>query len=314
MLKPTLHRRTDTTVPLQRPDATTERGAQAAPLWRRGDRRSHLSLAGGLVLLLTSLHSASALAQTRAPDLLARARASGTIRIANTQSSAPWSMLDDRNQPAGYDVDVARELAKRIGVAHVVFVADSYKNFIEGLRVGKYEVVMNDLTPTPERAKQVDFAEPYGVEDFRIFVRKETTTIHGRADLAGKRVGATSGSTNESWARANLLQSDVRTYDNAGFVYADLSYRRIDAVISSHFSGTKFAEAHQLPVKEVGEPLIYQLSAPAIAKGQPSLLAALNQGIAAMMADGTIDRLGKKWIGRGYQMRATILKAQQPMK
>ncbi len=262
-----------------------------------------------LSILLGGLHSPSALAQ--APDQLARARATGVIRVANTQSSAPWSLLDEKNQPAGYDVDVALELAKRIGVAKVVFIADSYKNFVEGLRVGKYEIVMNDLTPTPERAKQVDFGAPYGVEDFRIFVRAENTTIRGRADLAGKRVGATSGTTNETWARANLLQSDIRGYDNGGFVYSDLANRRLDAVISSHFGGMKFATVHKLPVKEVGEPLIYQLSAPAIAKGQPALLAALNQGIAAMLADGTIDRLGKKWIGADYQMRATILKAQQ---
>jgi cystine transport system substrate-binding protein len=264
-----------------------------------------------LPALLCALAAPAALAQSPAGDLLAKARAAGGIRIANTQSSAPWSMLDDKNQPAGYDVEVALELAKRIGVAKVVFVADSYKNFIEGLRVGKYDIVMNDLTPTRERAKQVDFSAPYGVEDFRIFVRSENTTIRGRPDLAGKRVGATSGTTNESWARANLLQSDIRGYDNGGFVYNDLANRRIDAVISSHFAGMKFAKVHKLPVKEVGEPLIYQLSAAAIAKGQPALQAALNQGVAAMLADGTIDRIAKKWIGPEYEMRATILKAQQ---
>lgn len=270
--------------------------------------RRRLALA--LLCALAALAAPAALAQP-APDLLAKARAAGTIRIANTQSSAPWSMLDDKNLPTGYDVEMALELAKRIGVAKVVFVADTYKNFVEGLRVGKYEIVMNDLTPTPERAKQIDFSVPYGVEDFRIFVRSENTTIRGRPDLAGKRVGATSGTTNESWARANLLQSDVRGYDNGGFVYNDLANRRIDAVISSHFAGMKFAKVHKLPVKEVGEPLIYQLAAAGVAKGQPALLAAVNQGLSAMLADGTIDRIAKKWIGADYEMRATILKAQQ---
>lgn len=271
---------------------------------------SHRRIAVAVVLLGMSLGQ-SAMAQPPTTDLLAKARAAGTIRIANTQSSAPWSMLDDKNQPSGYDVDVARELAKRIGIAKVVFVADTYKNFVEGLRVGKYEIVMNDLTPTTERSKLIDFSVPYGVEDFRIFVRSENTTIRSRADLAGKRVGATSGTTNESWARANLLQSDVRGYDNGGFVYSDLANRRIDAVISSHFGGMKYATVHKLPVKEVGEPLIYQLSAAGIAKGQPALMAALNKGITSMIADGTIDRLGKKWVGAEYQMQATIIKGQQ---
>lgn len=260
--------------------------------------------------LVASLCAPLAQAQAPASDLLAKARAAGTIRIANTQSSAPWTMLDDKNQPAGYDVDVARELAKRMGVPRVVFIADSYKNFVEGLRVGKYEIVMNALTPTPERAKQVDFAAPYGVEDLRIFVRAENTAIRGRTDLDGKRVGATSGSANESWARANLVKSQVRGYDNGGFVYSDLSNRRLDAAISSHFGGMKYAEVHKLPVKAVGEPLVYLLAAPATAKGQPALQAALSQGVAGMLADGTIDRIAKKWLGANYNMKATIAIAQ----
>ena len=168
----------------------------------------------------------------QAADLLTTARTAGVIRIANTQSTPPWTMLDDQNQAAGYDVDVARELTKRLGVAKVVFVADSFKNFVEGLRASKYDLVMNDLTPTPERAKQVDFAAPYGVEDFKVFVRSDNADIHGQADLAGKRVGVTTGSSNESWARAHLVKSDIKTYDNGALVFSDLANKRIDEVLT----------------------------------------------------------------------------------
>lgn len=262
-------------------------------------------------LLLPALALLPALSLAQPVDLLAKARAAGVIRIANTQSSPPWSLIDDKNQPAGYDVDVAREVARRLGIAQVVFVADSYKNFVEGLRVGKYEIVMNDLTPTPERGKQVDFAAPYGVEDFRIFVRAETTDIKGRADLRGKRVGVTTGTTNETWSRENLKEADIRAYDNGGFVYADLKNRRIDAVISSQFGGLKYATASRMPVRMVGEPLVYQLSAPAVAKGQPALREALSKAVEAMLADGTVDRLAKKWLGEHYDMSGTIAKAKQ---
>ena len=261
-----------------------------------------------LALLLSTVCTSG---WTQTTDALAAVKASGVIRIANTQSSPPWSLLDEQNQPTGYDVDVARELAKRMGIAKVVFVADSFKNFVEGLKTGKYDLVMNDLTPTPERGKQVDFAAPYGVEDFRIFVRADNTDIHGRSDLKGKQVGVTNGSSNESWSRANLKDSVIRTYDNGGFVFSDLAAHRIDAVINSHFGGLHYAEVNHLDIKEVGEPLIYQLSAPALPKGQPALLKAVNQAIAAMMADGTIERLGKKWVGANYDMAGTIAKAQQ---
>ena len=249
-------------------------------------------------------------ATVQAADLLAQAKANGTLRVANTQSSPPWSMLDESNNPVGYDVAIAKEVGKRIGVPNVVFVADSFKNFVEGLKTGKYDLVMNDLTPTPEREQQVDFGDPYGVEDFRIFVPAGNTDIKGKDTLKGKRVGVVTGSSNETWARAHLKDSDIRSYDNGALIFNDLGSGRIDAVIISHFGGMKYANVNHLPVKEVGEPLIYQLSAPAIVKGQPALRAAVNKAIAEMMADGTIEAIAKKWVGSDYDMAGMIAKAK----
>lgn len=244
-----------------------------------------------------------------AEDSLANVRQRGEIRIANTQSSPPWSYIDDQNNPTGYDVAVAREVATRIGVPKVVFIADNFKNFVEGLKTDKYDVVMNDLTPTPERAQQVDFSAPYGVEEFRIFLLENNTAIHGRADLAGKTLGVTTGTTNESWARKHLTESDIRTYDNGGLVFNDLANGRIDVVISSWFGGEKYRLASHLPIKAVGEPLTYQLSAAALPIGHDSLKAAVNKAIGEMLADGTIDAYARQFIGPDYAMHATINKA-----
>lgn len=266
-----------------------------------------------LLAALLGSAAAAVTAQNIPADILASARASGVIRIANTQSSPPWSLIDDKLQPAGYDVEVAKEVARRIGVAKVVFVADSFKNFVEGLKAGKYDMVMNDLTPSPEREKQVDFAAPYGVEDFRIFVLASNTSIKDKPDLKGKKVGVTTGTTNESWARANLKESDIRAYDNGGFVFNDLGNGRIDAVISSHFGGMKYANVNKLPIKEVGPVLIYQLSAPAMAKGQQPLKEAVSKAIGDMTRDGTIDRLARRWVGAEFDMVGDIQRAlQQP--
>lgn len=268
--------------------------------------------------LICSLFAVSAFGALLAPtasaqqaDLLANARASGVIRVANTQASPPWSMLDDKNQPAGYDVEVAREVAKRIGVARVEFVADLFKNFVEGLKAGKYELVMNDLTPTPEREKQVDFSVAYGLEDFRIFVRTSNTDIKDRPDLKGKRVGVTAGTSNESWSRANLPGSEIVTYDNGGLVFNDIAIGRIDALISSHFGGMRYASVNKLPIKEVGPILTYQLSAAAMPKNQPALREAVSKAIREMRADGTIDRLSNRLLGVSYQMSAQIAQEEK---
>lgn len=254
---------------------------------------------------------AGASVTAHAADSLSRIRAANVIRIANTQTSPPWSMLSTENKPEGYDVAVAEELAKRLKIAKVEFVADSFKNFVEGLKTGKYDLVMNDLTPTPERAKQVDFATPYGVEQFRIFVNARNTDIKSRATLAGKRVGATTGSSNESWSLANLKQSQILGYENGALLFNDLSLGRIDAVIISHFGGMRYAEVNHLPVKEVGEPLTYQLSAPALAKNQPELLQAVSTAIGDMRADGTISKIAARWVGKDYNMLEGIKAAEK---
>lgn len=245
-----------------------------------------------------------------AADSLERIKSEQLIRIANTQTSPPWSMLGDDNKPTGYDVAMARELAKRMGIAKVVFTADTYKNFVSGLKTGKYDLVMNDLTPTAERMKQIDFSVPYGVEQFRIFVHKNNTDIVSRATLAGKRVGVSSGSSNETWSRANLRESDIRTYDNGSLIFNDLAIGRIDAVIISHFGGMRYAEANKVPTKEVGEPLTYQLAAAGLAKDQPELLAAVNKALESMLADGTVARLSAQFVGEDYKMMESIAKAK----
>ncbi|WP_429497468.1 transporter substrate-binding domain-containing protein [Robbsia andropogonis] len=255
----------------------------------------------GVMAVSACLASAAA----HAEDSLTKMRNAGVIRIANTQSTPPWSMLGVNNRPEGYDVAVAQELAKRLKIAKVVFVADSFKNFVEGLKTGKYDLVMNDLTPTAEREKQIDFAAPYGVEQFRIFVRNESR-IASRADLAGKSVGVTTGSSNEAWAKANLKDSTIKSYENGALVFSDLAIGRVDSVIISHFGGLKYANVNHLPVKEVGEPLTYQLSAPALAKGQPELKQAVTYAIQSMINDGTLANISKRWVGADYDMVSSI--------
>lgn len=250
--------------------------------------------------------AASALAQ----DSLQALRERGVIRIANTQSSPPWSYLGDDNQPAGYDVAVAKEVARRIGVAKVEFIADNFKNFVEGLKAEKYDLVMNDLTPTAEREKQVDFASAYGVEEFFIFVREDNNAISSITDMPGRSIGVTAGTSNESWARKHMTTSDIRSYENGGLVFNDLGIGRVDAVLSSLFGGEKYKKVQNLPIKAVGEPLTYQLSAPAMAKGQDALRDAVSQAVDGMIMDGTVDALAKQWIGPNYPMTKGIAAAK----
>jgi L-cystine transport system substrate-binding protein len=255
-----------------------------------------------MTLLVTSASHA------QADTSLSALRQAGVITIANTQESPPWSSIDQHNEPAGYDVDVAHEVAKRIGVAKVTFVADTFSNFVDGLRTGKYDIVVNSMAATTERKKIVDFSDAYAPQEFRIWVNARSGDIKGVTDLAGKNIGVGAGTSNEVWARAHLPNSTIHSYDNSGFLYGDLAAGRVDALIESHFAGQKERDINHLPIKEVGPPLTISLGCVAIPKNKPALVGAINKAIADMVADGTLEKLGHKWLGADYDVVGDIQK------
>ncbi|WP_168189813.1 transporter substrate-binding domain-containing protein [Herbaspirillum sp. VT-16-41] len=263
-----------------------------------------LGLAAGTVLMLPM-----PLAQAAADDSLSRLQQAGVVRIANTQTSPPWSYLDDKNQPDGYDVAVAREIFRRIGVARIEFIADKFKNFVEGINARKYDVVVNSMARTPEREKVVDFTLPYTVQDFRIWVNASNTDIRDRASLKGKSVGASAGTANEMWAHKNLPDSQVRAYEGGGFLYNDLVSGRLDSVIDSYFNGYKMKTINNLPVKTVGAPLVYSLGAAVLPKHADALKAAMDKAITDMIADGTLQKIAQRYVSPDYDMVGNMKKA-----
>lgn len=252
---------------------------------------------------------ANASAVEKSDSSLVDLQQKGVLTIANTQTSPPWSFLGTDNKVEGYDVDVANEVARRIGVKKVVFVADTFSNFVDGLKTGKYDLVVSSMAATPERKKVVDFSVPYTAQGFLIWVNDRNTDIKDVASLAGKKVGVDAGTANEVWARAHLTKSEIVSYDNGGFLYNDLAAGRTDAVIESHFAGYKTKEINHLPIKETGDPLTFSLGSIAIPKNEPTLEDAVNKALSDMLSDGTIQRIGQKYLGKGYDMAGNIKKA-----
>jgi cystine transport system substrate-binding protein len=260
-----------------------------------------------------ALFAAPALASTlsahAADNSLSVLQERGVVRVANTQTSPPWSFLGPDNAPAGYDVAVAREMFRRIGIPKVEFVADKFKNFLEGISTRKYDVVVNSLARTPDREKVVDFTVPYAVQDFRIWVNTKNQDIRDAATLKGHSVGVSAGTSNELWARRNLVDSEIRTYEGGGFLYNDLVSGRLDSVIDSYVHGNSVRTVNKLPIKTVGEPLVYSLGAAIVPKGAVALRAAMDKALTEMRADGTLEKFGHEYVGPDYDMVGNMNKA-----
>ncbi len=228
--------------------------------------------------------------------LLGEIRATGVIRVANTQANPPFSFLDESNTVVGYDVDVANEIARRLGVEDVEFVRGTFQAFIAGLQTNKWDVVIAGLTSTDERRQQVDFTCPYQVNGVSIFVNQSNTTIDGEADLQGRRIAVSAGSTQEQQAQ-QIPGARVLTYENATLALTDVSFGRADAYLGSRTVGSYLAEENDLAVRALEGFLDSEANAIAVPKGETALMAAINGALSEMISDGTLSAISTRWFG-----------------
>ncbi|MEV6041654.1 transporter substrate-binding domain-containing protein [Nonomuraea sp. NPDC052116] len=234
--------------------------------------------------------------QAKSSDLLERVKAAGVIRVAQTQANPPWNFLEN-GKPAGYDVDVANELAKRLGIAKVEFVASNFQSFIAGVQAGRFDAVIAGQTITDERKKQVDFSRPYQVNGISIFVAGANTSINGVADLKGKKLAVTAGTTQAAFAKKSIPGADIKTYDNATLGLTEVGRGRADAVLVSRFQGAFLAQKNGLAVKPAGPLLESEVNGISFAKGATAFKQAVDQALGDMISDGTLSAISKKWLG-----------------
>lgn len=238
----------------------------------------------------------SAASGAQGEGLLGEIQTAGVIRVANTQANPPFSFLDQSNNVVGYDVDVANEIARRLGVGNVEFVRGTFQAFIAGLETDKWDVVIAGLTPTEERRQQVDFTCPYQVNGVSIFVNESNTTISGEAGLEGQRIAVSAGSTQEQQAQ-QIPGARVQTYENATLALSDVSFGRADAYLGSRTVGSYLAEENDLAVKALEGFLDSEANAIAVPKGANALRTAINEALSEMIADGTLSAISTRWFG-----------------
>lgn len=230
-------------------------------------------------------------------ELLSGVRERGVLRVANTQANPPWNFVDGSKGLAGFDVDVARQVAKRIGVDKVEFVPGEFETFIAGVKSNRYDIVISGQTITEERKQEVAFSRPSQVNGVGIIVAKDNTTISGADDLRDATIAVSAGTTNEEQARKQFPDAQIKTYTNATLGLKDVAAGRADAMIVSAFQGTFLAEKNSLPVKRVGDLIDTEVNAMSFKKGEPKFKAAVDEALNAMIEDGTLTRISKKWLG-----------------
>lgn len=223
-----------------------------------------------------------------------------TLKVGSTPTGVPFTFLDiGKNEITGMMVDVVNAIG-----AHAGFEADvqstDWASLIPALNSGRIDMIAAAMSITEERKEIVDFSDPVFPYTEGLVVRADDATAYSAAltETAGKVIGVQQGTSFHKALEAREGIGELKVYENIADIMRDVELGRIVAGVADFpimayqigegkFPGLKLAEGY--------EP---QISAPlglAISKGQPELLARINQGLATIRENGEMDALATKW-------------------
>ena len=275
-------------------------------------------LAMALVLVGTACGGGDDEAGGTDGDLLAAIEDKGVLTVSTDPAYPPQSELnEDTNEYEGFDIDVATEIAERLGV-EVAWEAPAWETIISGSWNGRWDISVGSMTITPERAEVLHFSPAYYFTPASYAVHEDNTTITDVAGLEGKTIGACGGCTYDLYLQdklniaedesgepvkieSSITNPTIKTYDTDSTAIQDLALgdgRRLDAVVSALPTLQAAIDAGS-PIKIVPPDLYYEPLAVAVDRSSQldptSLVEKISEIIEEMHEDGTLVELSEKW-------------------
>ncbi|CDL84295.1 amino acid ABC transporter substrate-binding protein [Xenorhabdus szentirmaii] len=222
-------------------------------------------------------------------------KTSGVFKIGTEGTYPPFTYHDTNNTLTGFDVDIAREIARRLNVKPE-FMEVKWDGLIAGLDAKRFDAVINQVGVTPERAAKFSFSIPYTTSQVVLITRDNNNTIKTFADMKGKR-SAQSLTSNYGQLATSYGASLVST-DGFNQAIDLVATGRADATLNDRLSFLDFKKQRpNAPVKIVAEQADASKSAVLLRKGDPELAEAINKALQELKEDGTYARISKKYFG-----------------
>ncbi len=224
------------------------------------------------------------------------------LKVAIDPTYQPFTFKTADGKPTGFDVDIANALCAQIK-RQCVFVEQVWDSMIPGLQARKYDVIISSMSITDERLKVVDFTDKYYATPSSVVV-KAGTAYSGPASLKGKKIGVLKGSTQEKYALGELKPAGVNVvpYEAQDQVYLDIKAGRLDGTVADKveakggFLSKPDGKGYAFVGPDLYEHKYFGIGiGVALRKGQGELKNQLNAAIKAIRADGTYDKIAKKY-------------------
>jgi ABC-type amino acid transport substrate-binding protein len=223
----------------------------------------------------------------------------GRLLVGSDTAFPPFEAIEE-GEAVGFDVDLIKEVAKRIGPLEVEVQSAAFDTIFTSLAARKFDVVISAVTIKEDRKQTVDFTDPYFDADQSITVRDDDAdTIDGVEALSGKTIGVQGTTTGEDCAK-NALKAEgkiaeYRSYETAPDAFTDLSAGRVDAVL------VDLPTAKQIVDQRSGIRVVQVIRTQeeygiAVGKHSPNLRVAINGALEDIQEDGTFRRLFVKWL------------------
>ncbi|MDO4270346.1 MAG: transporter substrate-binding domain-containing protein [Eubacteriales bacterium] len=230
-------------------------------------------------------------------DLLTQIQERGEIIVAMEGTWAPWTYHDENDELVGYDVEVARAIAEKLGVT-ASFVEGEWDGLLAGLSAGRYDIMVNGVDIDPARQETYDFSDPYAYNRTAVITLGGNADIQTLEDLQGKHTANTISSTYAELAEQ--YGAEVTGVDDLNQTFELLLSGRIDATLNAEMTYYDYMKAH--PDADIKIAVLTedanQIGIP-MRKGEETaaLREAINAALAELSQEGVLTALSEKYFG-----------------
>ena len=220
----------------------------------------------------------------------------GTLQVATEGTFSPFSYYNDKNELVGYDVDVARAVAEKLGLK-IEFLTAPWDAMLAAFDAGKADAVFNQVSITDERKKKYEYSVPYTVVYGAIIVHKDNNDIKSFEDLKGKK---NADSATSNWAQvAKKYGAQNVTVDSFAKSMELLIARRVDTVVRDNTVFYDFLKQRpNAPIKIAAKLKDVDYSAAIVQKGNKELADQISRALNELKAEGKLKEISLKYFGK----------------